>query len=66
MVDESERIWFHLDDLRKTISDHCQRLTKLESHHYEKEKSRNWNLTLILGALVIVQFGFLIYDKLLP
>ena len=64
MVDESDRIWLNLDDIRGTISDHCIRLTKLEAHHYEKDKSRSWNLTLLLGALVVLQFGFLIYERI--
>lgn len=64
MVDESERVWLNIDDIRKILSDHCMRLTRVEDYHYHKDKSKSWNLSLVLVAVVIIEGIFIVVDYL--
>lgn len=64
MVDESSRIWINIDDIRKTLSDHCIRLTRVEDYHYNKDKGKQWNLTIILSTIIAIEAGLLIFDHL--
>ena len=64
MVDESERIWSNIDLHAKSLGDHCIRLTKLEQTHLYTDKTRNNLIIYALAGVVIVEFFFLIIDRL--
>jgi len=64
MVDESDRVWLNIDDIRKTLSDHCIRLTRVEDYHYHKDKSKSWNLSLVLLSVVVIEGIFIVIDYL--
>ncbi len=56
MVDESDRVWVNIDDIRKTIGDHCIRLTKIEQNHLYTNKTRKDVIIYLLAGITITQF----------
>ena len=56
LVDESERVWLNIDDIRKTIGDHCIRLTKLEQNHIYSNRTRRDIIIYLLAGIAIAQF----------
>jgi len=65
MVEESDRIWSNLDNHAKSIGDHCIRITALELEHKAEDKRKKTTMTYILGAVVIMQFSYLIIQGLI-
>ncbi len=56
MVEESDRLWLNIDDIRKTIGDHCIRLTKLEQSHIYTNRTRKDIVIYLLAGIAIIQF----------
>jgi len=64
MVEESDRIWDNIDNLNKTRSDHCVRITTLEQDHLWRDKSKANKVTYLLTGIIVLQFLFLAWDKI--
>ena len=54
MVDESARVWLNIDDIRKSIGDHCVRLTKLEQEHVYSTRTRKDIIIYLLAGVSII------------
>ena len=61
MVDESARIWVNIDDIRKSLSDHCVRITKLEQEHIYSSRTKKDIIIYLLAGISImsVAVGYL-------
>jgi len=57
MVEESSRIWSNIDDIHKSIGDHCIRITKLEQEHIYSNRTRKDIIIYLLAGISIVQFA---------
>jgi len=64
MTEESDRVWKELDGHEETVRDHCKRITTLEQDHKHRDANKNRNLTYILGVIVVLQFIFMVADRL--
>jgi len=62
LVEESDRVWENIDNLNKTQSDHCVRITKLEQDHKYRDQRKNMNLTYILAGIVVMQLVFMVVE----
>jgi len=64
MVDESERVWFNIDDIRKSIGDHCVRLTKLEQTHFNAGQMKEKTIIYLLAGIATLEFIFIAIERL--
>ena len=56
MVDESDRIWGNIDNVNKSLGDHCIRITKLEQEHLYSNRTRKDIIIYLLAGIAIAQF----------
>ena len=71
-VDFEERVLKHIDRHYESLGDHCRRITTLEQDHknrdkedVKKDKNRSNKIVYLLAGIVIIEFLFLAYDKVI-
>ena len=62
-VDMMERVLDGMNSLDKRVNDHCTRISMLEQGHKAQEKRNANTLTLVLGLIVVIQFGIMIFKE---
>ena len=62
-VDMMERVLDGMNSLDKRVNDHCTRISMLEQGHKAQAKRNANTLTLVLGLIVVIQFGIMIFKE---
>ena len=65
MVDESDRVWVNIDNIRMTQGDHCIRITKLEQTHFTDDKIKEKAIIHLLAGVATIELIVIMVGQIL-